>query len=74
MAITIFPNIKLLHDINLTDTLWRNCTTDAEYYFYWYCSLLQEDNEQGMMACDNDEFLSEAYSILELSHNRLAHA
>jgi hypothetical protein len=74
MAITIFPNIKLLHDINLTVAFWKNCTIDAEYYFYWYCSLLQEGNEQGMMACDNDEFLSEAYNILELSHNRLAHA
>jgi hypothetical protein len=78
MAITIFPNIKLLHDISLPDAFWGNrtgcATTDAEYYFYWYCSLLQEDNEQGMMACDNDEFLSGAYNILELSHNRLAHA
>ena len=77
MAITIFPNIKLPHDISLTDAFCRNrtgCTLDAEYYFYWYCSLLQEDNGEGMMVCDNDELLSEAYYILELSHNRLAHA
>lgn len=77
MTITIFPNIKLPHDISLTDALWRNrtgCILGAEYYFYWYCSLLQEDNEQGMMVCNDDEFLSGAYDILELSHNRLAHA
>jgi hypothetical protein len=77
MAITIFPNIKLPHDISLTDAFWKDltgCTTSAEYYFYWYCSLLQEDNAQGMMVCDNDEFLSGAYHILELSHNRMAHA
>jgi hypothetical protein len=77
MAITIFPNIELLHDISLADGFWRNrigSNSAAEYYFYWYCSLLQEDNEHGMMVCDKDEFLSGAYNILELSHNRLAHA
>ena len=77
MAITIFPNIKLLNDISPTEAFWRNrpgCITDAEYSFYWYCSLLQEDYGQGMMVCDDDEFLLEAYNILELSHNRMAHA
>ena len=76
MGKTVFPNIKLTHDASLTDDCCKNRgagTTGAEYYFYWYCSLLQEDTEQSMMACDNDEFLSEVYDILEMSHNRLAH-
>lgn len=77
MAKTIFPNIELLNDLSLTDAMWREvtgCTINAEYYFYWYCSLLQEDNEHGMMVCDKDEFLSGVHDILELSHKRLAHA
>jgi hypothetical protein len=76
MAKTVFPNIKLLHDISLSDGFWRSriSNSEAEYYFYWYCSLLQEDNEHGMMVCDRDEFLAGAYNVMLLSHNRLAHA
>ena len=76
MAKTIFPNIRLIHDLNPGDNLLRNQFghINNESYFYWYCSLLQENNGMGMMECDDDEFLSGAFDILVLAQNRIAHA
>lgn len=76
MAKTIFPNIRLIHDVDLPDNLsMSRCGhMDNESYFYWYCSLLQEENGTGMMECDDDEFLSGAFDILALAQNRMAHA
>jgi len=73
----IFPNITLTHDISLKPLFSKNRTdgtTEAEYFFYWYCSLLQEDQEQSMMKCNNDEFLADAHTVMALSQHRLAHS